>query len=143
MSKAVHSPIHIGTINRHQVRFFKGLSGKPDMPWHAFDDLAKAVGFQEEMRRAFLQATQSDWKGQMQSIATSDGIVVIAPHYVAQGTVGAAIETRRCSPDVEVQYAAEGAKALSIIMAHVPPEGFLDFLGQAFRSSNGVEVGNV
>lgn len=142
MSKRLHSPVHVGTINGHLVRFFKATSGRPEMPWHVFEDLAKAVGFEPDLRRQFLQVTQAEYKGEMQTLATSGGLVVIAPHYVAQGTVGAAIALRQCPERAEIEYAKEGAQALGAIMANVPPDRFMAFLEQAYRNTSGREGGN-
>ncbi|KXJ55844.1 MAG: hypothetical protein AXW12_09535 [Thalassospira sp. Nap_22] len=84
-------PIFIGTVNGKPVRFFKTplTDGKPDFPWHSVDDLQKAAGFDRQTRRHFLRSMQQKDR---KSIATPDGIVVVAPHYMAQGLVGAAIE---------------------------------------------------
>ncbi len=137
---AVHSPIYTGTVNGRPVRFFKGLGGKPDMPWHAYHDLTAAVGFDEAMSRRFVQLTQQDGKDALQTIATLEGLIVIAPHYVAQGTVWAAVDWGRCSSDTEFQYAKEGVQALDALMANVPHDRFLNYIGQAFRNSNGMEA---
>lgn len=84
-------PIFTGTVNGKPVRFFKTPlnDGKPDFPWHSVDDLQKAAGFDRQTRRHFLRTMQHNDR---KSVATPDGIIVVAPHYIAQGLVGAAIE---------------------------------------------------
>ena len=41
---ALVAPIHTGRLNGQPVRFFKGPSGGPELPWHAVEDLYRALG---------------------------------------------------------------------------------------------------
>src|SRR5205807_1601323 len=80
-------PIHIATIRGHQLRFFRtpNNDGRPDMPWHSHDDLLKCIGLGSEERRTMLRNSQcGPLKDAFKSIATIEGIVVIAPHYIAR-----------------------------------------------------------
>ena len=55
---AVVTPLHVGTVGGVPVRFFRGPSGQPELPWHAVDDLYRALGLPRAKRRFLLQATQ-------------------------------------------------------------------------------------
>jgi hypothetical protein len=132
------TPIHIGTVNGSSVRFFKSPFDRPEMPWHAFYDLTAAVRYDMQLARSFAESVQSDWPNTLQTVATNSGIVLIGPHYMAQGTVGAAIHNKRCKPAVEFEYAVASAQVLDILMADVPPHQFAEHIGQAYRNSQQV-----
>jgi hypothetical protein len=82
------SPIHTGRLNGQPVRFFKGPTGGPELPWHAVDDLYRALGLPRAVRRQLLRMTQETWRQELRTVATTDGVVTIAPHDVAQACSG-------------------------------------------------------
>lgn len=45
-------PIHTATIGEHQLRFFRRPinDGKPDLPWHAVEDLHRCLGLNRDLR---------------------------------------------------------------------------------------------
>lgn len=85
----IHSPIHVGTVNGQQLRLFKTPNddGRPDFPWHSVDDLGQAFGLNRQRRRMMLQGMQK--YGVFRTVATPDGLIVIGPHYTAQGAISA------------------------------------------------------
>jgi hypothetical protein len=113
-------PIHTATIGGHPLRFFRTPNddGKPDMPWHSIDDLHRCLGLNRELRKLFLSKLRK-W-GSIRTVATADGIVTIAPHYMAQGCINAMVEKGIVPPDVRDAYDYEGSVALNKLVAHLP-----------------------
>ena len=110
-------PIHVATINGQPVRFFRTPNddGKPDLPWHRVDDLHHCLGLDRVMRRYFLNMLRK--RAGIQTVATTDGIVTVAPHYMAQGTLDAMVAQRMVLPSVRTAYDHEGAVALKKLVA--------------------------
>jgi hypothetical protein len=77
-------PIHIATIGGHQLRFYRIPSndGRPDMPWYCVDDLHQCLGLSRPQRKVMLSMMRK--MGGFQTIATTEGVVTIGPHYTAQ-----------------------------------------------------------
>ena len=127
-------PIHVGTVNGHRVRFFRSPldDGRPDLPWHATEDLMTAAGVSRDMRRA-LSRRSKGLTDEFQTVATDDGLVVIAPHPSAQGLLGAVVELGRAPASVEREYQLAGADALDVLTAGVPFEQMIDWTCVATR----------
>jgi hypothetical protein len=80
-------PLYIATIRGHQLRFFRtpNNDGRPDLPWHCIDDLYHCMGLPRGMRKHFQKQMKSGpFRNDFRTVATLDGIVTIAPHYVAE-----------------------------------------------------------
>lgn len=108
------SILHTADVNGKPVRFFRSPQQGPDFPWHVADDLFLALGFPRSVRKEFQRKLKADHAGQVRTVATSDGIVTIAPHYMAQGAVGAGIDIG-CTPlSAEASYAKAGVAALNV-----------------------------
>jgi hypothetical protein len=76
-----------------QLRFYRtpNNDGRPDLPWHSVDDLQHCLGLSRDQRRYFLKAFRNGpFASSFETVATDDGLVTIAPHYVAQGFIDAA-----------------------------------------------------
>ena len=127
------SPIHTATINGHPLRFFKGPAAGPDLPWHAMDDLYRAMALSLALRRHMLQMTQRRWGGDLRTVATADGPVVIAPHFVAQGMIGAAVETMGVPASFEGEYTRAGVEAMKKLTGDLPPQTKVAFAVAAFH----------
>src|SRR5262245_55631966 len=88
-------PLHIGIVGGHPLRLFRSPlnDGRPDFPWHAVDDLHQCLGLNRDARRFFLRKLKGvEWGKNVRTIATADGVVTVAPNYIAQGTVDAMVE---------------------------------------------------
>jgi hypothetical protein len=90
------------------------------MPWHAVDDLHRCLGMNRSMRKFFLaRLREGKQAGAHHTIATADGIAVIAPHFMAQGTIDALVEDRGiASAAVGNEYYRAGSEALKKL---IPP----------------------
>jgi hypothetical protein len=140
-------PLHVATIRGQQLRFFRtpNNDGRPDMPWHCCDDLYRCMGLPRDLRRHFQRSMSNGrFRRDFKSVATVDGVLTIAPHYTAQGLIGAAEELRHDNQDhaigcanIKDEYAFEGAAALQKLAAGLHGEQLLDFLGAAFRRHDG------
>src|SRR3712207_3966318 len=108
MNAAV-APTHTGRLNGQPARFFTGPSGGPELPWHAVEDLYQALGLPRSVRRQLLRMMQETWGQELRTVATRDGVGTIAPHFVAQGLLGAAAELMgsraKAGADLESAYA--------------------------------------
>jgi len=117
---AITAPIHEGTLFGKPLRFFK-IEGR--MPFHAYDDLLKCLRLPRDVRRQFQQRLVNEWKDDVRTIATSSGIVVIAPHAFAQAMLEIVAKSP-ASPlpamaNAETLYAVEAAAALEKMTAHL------------------------
>jgi len=104
--------LHVATVGGHPLRFFRTPlnDGRPDMPWHCVDDLHKCLGLNRDLRRVFLRKLKgAKWPS---AAAAADGIITIAPHFVAQGTIDAMTDVGVAPKSVRAEYDHAGAEAL-------------------------------
>ena len=113
---ALASPAYTGTVNDKPLRFFKAPLQGAQLPWHAAADLHHCLSLPRDLRRHFRQSLRSsEWKDDVRTIATHDGIVTIAPHFMAQGLIGAMQEAGRADARTEILYTKEVKKAWDLI----------------------------
>jgi hypothetical protein len=85
--------------------------------------------FQQQMKRG-------PFAGDFCTVATSDGIIMIAPHYVAQAMTSTWDEIG-CA-NIEDEYGRESAHALKKLTAHlVFPEQTLPWIADAMKRHEG------
>ncbi|NTF17758.1 hypothetical protein G6L37_05045 [Agrobacterium rubi] len=96
------APIHVEQCGELQIRYFRSptlaATGVPDMPWHVCDDLWHVLGIDEEGRKDFLRSLRSHWHDPM-TIATDDGLLVIAPFVMGDVLATAWLETNGVDED--------------------------------------------
>lgn len=114
---ALSEPVHVGTVNGKRLRFFRGPSPEPRMPFHAHADLLECLELPPEVKTVLTRKLINHWKDDIKSVATTEGIVTIAPHYVAQGLISSAmmLESGTSNEVVKNGYEKEGAKALGVL----------------------------
>ena len=108
--------------------------GRPDLPWHSVDDLQACFGLNRQERRAFLQIWRRDAKRTgflMETVATEDGLVTIAPHYAGQGACSALRE--RLGVDIEHAYCLAASDAAQKIAGHLHGGDLLQWMGAALH----------
>jgi hypothetical protein len=112
-------PLHVATIGGHPLRFFCTPidDGRPDLPWHAVDDLHRCLGLNRAARKLFLSKLRTFWK-EPRTVATADGLVTVAPHFMAQGTIDAVVEEGMAPAGVRAEYDLAGSEALKKL---IPP----------------------
>jgi hypothetical protein len=97
--------LHIATVGGHPLRFFRTPldDGRPDFPWHAVDDLHRGLGLDRRARRFFLAKLRSD-HGELRTAATSDGLVTVAPHFMAQSTIDVMVDEGMAPASARSEY---------------------------------------
>jgi hypothetical protein len=107
-------PLHIGTIAGQQVRFFRSplADGRPDLPWHCVDDLHRALGLNRAQRKIFLSKLRTWREHRVQTVAAAEGVLTLAPHFMAQGTVDALVADGITPASVGDEYDRASAAAL-------------------------------
>jgi hypothetical protein len=112
----VIEPLHVATVDGQPLRFFRTPlnDGRPDLPWHCVDDLHRCLGLDRNARRAFLRRLQNarEWGKDVRTVATADGLITIAPHYMAQGWVDAMIHEGMAPARVRREYDLAGTDAM-------------------------------
>lgn len=98
------SPLHVGRLNGRTLRFFRAPLAGTHLPWHAFDDLQTCLSLPEALRAALKRDLMADWGRDVRTVATADGIVTIAPHWMAAGLVGAVAGRTGDDLDLTVSY---------------------------------------
>jgi hypothetical protein len=129
----VIKPLTVATIGKHPLRFFRPPNDVADFPWHAIDDLHRCLGLNRQQRRVFLCKLQTK---NIQTVATPDGIVSIAPHYMAQGTIDAMVEEGMAPARIRAEYDDAGAEALrKLIPAHLtfPSDAWMAWMKAAWH----------
>lgn len=118
---AVVAPIIVGVVNGKPVRFFKTPlnDGKPDLPWHATDDLARALGCDRGLRKHYQRMFQKDWPHAIRSIATAEGVVTVAPHFAALGFVSSMIENGIAPQSADMEYARSAIEACQELFGRI------------------------
>jgi hypothetical protein len=129
-------PLHIATVAGHPLRFFRSPlnDGRPDMPWVAIDELGRCVGLNRPDRRIHLALFHQirAFKEIVRTIATRDGPVTIAPHALAQLTLGAMIDRGRAPASALDDYTkAFAAAAVQLPGPFASPEAATEWMNAA------------
>ncbi len=131
-------PIATPEIAGTPARFFKSPEIGPHLPWHAVDDLYRAMKFPRDLRRIMLRNAQDFAGGDFKTVATAEGPVVIGSHPMAQGLIGAAIEAHGTDPGFEMTYAKATAAAMEAQFGDLGPEARFRLLLDAARNTLGL-----
>ena len=131
-------PIASPLINGVPVRFFRAPLNVPHLPWHALDDLYRAMKFPRDLRKRMLEHSRGFAGGDFKTVATSDGPVVIGSHPMAQGLIGAAIEAHGVLADFERLYAKGAVEAMKSLTGDLSPMDSFHFTIAAARNTLGV-----
>ena len=137
---SVHSPIHRADVFGQELRFFSSpiymKQKTADMPWHVFNDLLAALGLDEKASIFILRELRGDW-AEPQTIATPDGLVTIAPHFMADGLIDAVGADSNFQPEnfklVSAAYRRNLTEALKQMIPNFDPIGRLLFAVSCMR----------
>lgn len=134
-------PLHVATVCGKPFRFFRGPGDAPDMPWHAHDDLLAALALPRPLRRELRAKMLKNFGPQCRTVEVDGEPVLIAPHYVAQGLVGAAREAgggiAATPAQVDREYVTGSMGAMKALTAGLgQAEGF-HYVMAAFRNQGG------
>ncbi|MCJ2057653.1 hypothetical protein MKL09_13935 [Methylobacterium sp. J-048] len=135
------APIYTGTLNGKPLRFFRAPYAEPHLPWHVADDLHSWLGMPPELRQHYRRMHRSsDWSRDVRTLATNDGIITIAPHWMAQVLIASVIEFGRTTLATEIAYTEASGDALSALAGNLPPEAFIQFTTSAFSNTHGLKA---
>jgi hypothetical protein len=134
---AILTPIHIANLGKSTLRFFKSPSSpQPEFPWHVHDDLVACLGLPRHIRRQFQHMlANGPFKDDIRAVATGAGIVTIAPHYVAQGLIGAAIIAGGITSEFEMEYYEASTAAMNVLAGDLPPFASYEFFLAAAKNN--------
>jgi hypothetical protein len=134
-------PLHIAHVGKGTLPFFKGPSPNPEVPYHAHGHLVACLGVSDAIQEKFRHAlANGPFKDDVRVIATTDGILTVAPHAAALGLIAGAIEARVVDQEFQHSYIAAVSQALEILAGDLPPMAAFDFAMAAIRNS--AEVGS-
>jgi hypothetical protein len=134
----VIEPLHVATVGGHPLRFFRTPlnDGLPDFPWHAVDDLHRCLGLNRDMRRFFLRKLKgAEWGKNVLTVATADGLISVAPNYMAQSTVDALVEDGMAPASARRDFdkaSTEAMKKLDLPFTF-PSDQWLDWMKAAMN----------
>ena len=97
-------PCDTSLLNGRSLRFFRAPLTGTHLPWHAFDDLLACLALPEDVRVGLKRDLMAGWSRDVRTVATADGIVTIAPHWMAAGLVGAVAGRTGDELDLTVAY---------------------------------------
>lgn len=116
-------PIYTGQVNGRAVRFFRAPNGVVTLPWHSCADLVSAAALPEDGQEVFLNMTATGpWQDDVRNIETSAGRVLIAPHFVAQGAIGAFRQFGFVRDDFEDAYCMALSGACQVLQKGMTPK---------------------
>jgi hypothetical protein len=123
------------------VRFYRTPNddGRPDFPWHAVDDLQRALGLNRQQREIIAHTMRGDLEAVVRTVETADGLVTIAPHVMADGMIYAMVETGNGSSLGHRDYNHAAAEAFKVLTAHIP---FPDLLLRTKAARDRHEMGS-
>ncbi|ABS68670.1 hypothetical protein Xaut_3441 [Xanthobacter versatilis] len=123
--------LHEALCNGQRLRLFRPPADGTDFPWHAMDDLHACLGLPAELRRTIMRGIRSQVI--VHTVATADGIVTIAPHFMAYGLIEGAIERGHAPAWAEKEYRLSMVVAMKKMTAHLGEAGSLGFAIAAAR----------
>jgi hypothetical protein len=131
-------PLHIATVGGHRLRFFRTPlnDGRPDFPWHCVDDLQRCLGLNRQGRKVFLHMLRSnkEWGAIVRTVAATDGVVTVAPNFMAQGTVDAMIEEGMTPASIRREFDHASVEAMhKMPKPPFPSDEFLDWMKTAMN----------
>lgn len=133
---AITAPIFTGRLGAQPLRFFRAPRPGPHLVWHAVDDLHRCLAIPRDLRRHYRQQLQRDHRKDVETIATDEGIDIIAPHWMAQGLISAMMDVGFVPRTAEADYAIEATKAWKAMTDDVPGVENVSLLIAAFRNTN-------
>ncbi len=116
------APLWTAAVNGRSVRYFRSPLTGPDFPWHAFLDLIAAMGQSDDLQEHFLRMVRNGpFRQDTRVVGTTDGPVIIGPHYMAQGLIGALDELGKAPSDFERAYCQGLSDAIDALTGDLSP----------------------
>ncbi len=134
--RALTTPVFTGELNGKPLRFFKAPRPGPHLVWHSWDDMLACFALPRDLRRHFKARLQQDYRTEIETVATSEGITTVAPHWMAQGLIGSMTDLGFASNGTDISYARESVKAWNVAVGDLPPGANFDLMVAAFQNTN-------
>lgn len=80
-----------------------------------------------------------EWKKSLRTVTTDKGKTIIAPHWMAQGLIGMAVECTGLAAEFEHSYTTGMMHAMNAITAGMSPIDSLNYGIAAFRNENDIK----
>lgn len=93
---------------------------EPDMPWHVFSDLVAALGLEDDAFDFIFRKLRGDWP-EPKTIASTSGLVTIAPHFMAAGFLDAVGRSRKFRPDDFLKIRGAYRRNLTVALHRMIP----------------------
>lgn len=97
------------------IRFFAPPHDEPDFAWAALDDVMRMLSMPAGLRAEMLRSIQESWKDDLRTVATAEGIVSLAPHWMLQGLFDAWLQEGFSSEEVHDAYLSAGARSNKVL----------------------------
>jgi len=105
--------LHTANVLGQPVRFFCSPLAEQIVPWHAVDDLHRALGMPYDMRVRTQAIMCREWATKLRTVCIDGQLVLIAGHGIAQGTIeGMASPTSGLVPNAHSQAFSEYDRAV-------------------------------
>ena len=134
------TPLHVEDIDRLPLRVFASprhrRDGRPDLPWHSADDLRAVLHLPEPMRAVFQRRMKVDLAEEVETVATPDGLTMIAPMHMGRGMIDF-VRFRRAILPTEARRRAESGflrahtRAMPLMLPGMHPLERLAFFMEA------------
>lgn len=112
--------LHTGTVGGKPLRFFAPPVLKPDLPWHALEDLYRCLDLPRPVRREMMSKTVKRWAPDLRTVRVGREAVMIAPHFMAQGLIQSLEDVLwdigRVPRNAYLDYARAGAVATAALL---------------------------
>lgn len=135
------SPIYVGKLNGKPLRFFKAPTEEPQLVWHGWDDLVACACLPRALGERFQQSLRRDYPSAIRTVATAEGIVTIAPHWMAQGFIGSMIESKRMPPSADLAYTMQSVDAWNALAGNLPDRQGMELFFAAFQNTSKAGAG--
>ncbi|WP_331299202.1 hypothetical protein [Methylobacterium oryzae] len=135
------SPIYIGTLNAKPLRFFKSPTDEPQLVWHAWDDLVACASLPRALNEKFQRSLRRDYPEAIRTVATAEGIVTIAPHWMAQDFINSMIETKRMPASADLAYTMQSVGAWNALTGNLPDRRGMELFFAAFQNTSKAGAG--
>lgn len=129
------SPIYIGALNGKPLRFFKAPTDEPQLVWHAWDDLVACASLPRDLGERFQRSLRRDYPNAIRTVATVEGIVTIAPHWMAQGFIGSMIESKYIPASADLAYTTQSVDAWNALTGNLPDRQGMELFFAAFHNT--------
>lgn len=127
------APVHTGCLYGKPLRFYRAPGQGTQLPWYAWEDPQAWLSLPPDLRAYFRQALMEEWAADVRTVATAEGIVIIAPQWMAQGVVGAIGEIQSTEVALTAAYQQQMIAAWKALTGDMPAAASMVLLAEAIN----------